>query len=128
MHAIFNGSTSPASREHHIGIPQNEDEPFAHAHPFVQSGPLSSGLLSEQDMSKDKERPRLEILLDKECIFLKGTGIDVEPARLSGHVALYLSESTSIKEITLQFRGKARLPVPSHDSYVGYSLSTFCSH
>lgn len=126
MH-VFNGSTSPASREHHLGIPQNEDESLALAHPFVQSGPLSPGLfLSEQDMSKDKERPRLEILLDKECIFLKGTGIDVEPARLSGHVALYLSESTSIKEITLQFRGKARLPVSSHESYVGYSLLTFC--
>lgn len=67
---------------------------------------------------RDKERPRLEIILDKDCIFLKGTGVDVEPARLSGHVALYLAESTSIKEITLQFRGKARLPVPTNESYV----------
>lgn len=65
---------------------------------------------------RDKERPPLEILLDKEVIYLKGTGVDVEAARLSGHVALYLSESTSIKEITLQFRGKARLPVPAHES------------
>lgn len=65
---------------------------------------------------RDKERSRLEIILDKELIFLKGTGVDVEPARLSGHVALYLSESTSIKEITLQFRGKAKLPVAGHES------------
>lgn len=118
MHITFNGSASSASREHHIAVPQNEDESSAHI-PFVQSGPLSPGLASEHDMSKDKERPRLEILPDKECIFLKGTGVDVEPARLSGHIALYLSESTSIKEITLQFRGKARLPVPTHESYVG---------
>ncbi|THU94199.1 hypothetical protein K435DRAFT_668900 [Dendrothele bispora CBS 962.96] len=67
-------------------------------------------------MGRDKERPRLEILLDKESIYLKGTGVDVEPARLSGHVALYLAESTSIKEITLQFRGKARLLAPTHES------------
>ncbi|KAK0462608.1 uncharacterized protein EV420DRAFT_1628125 [Desarmillaria tabescens] len=66
---------------------------------------------------RDKERPRLEILLDKDCIFLKGTGVDVEPARLSGH-------STSIKEITLQFRGKARLPVPTNESYVTGCHST----
>ncbi|KAJ7594523.1 hypothetical protein C8J56DRAFT_440136 [Mycena floridula] len=63
-----------------------------------------------------KERPRLEIILDKETILLRGTGVDVEPARLSGHVALFLAESTSIKEITLQFRGKARLTTSSHDS------------
>ncbi|ESK82922.1 arrestin domain-containing protein [Moniliophthora roreri MCA 2997] len=67
-------------------------------------------------LPKEKDRPRLEILLDKECIELKGTGVDVEPAWLSGHVALYLTESTSIKEITLVFRGKARLPVPNHES------------
>ncbi|KIK69112.1 hypothetical protein GYMLUDRAFT_35168 [Collybiopsis luxurians FD-317 M1] len=118
MHSIFNGSVSPAStREHHIALPRNDEDP-SFAHP--QSGPLSPvapAFAPEHDMGKDsKERPRLEIILDKECIFLKGTGPDVEPARLSGHVALCLSESTSIKEITLQFRGKARLPVPPHES------------
>jgi hypothetical protein len=69
------------------------------------------------DMSKEKERPRLEIIVDQECLYLKGTGTDVAPALLSGQVALYLAESTAIKEITLQFRGKARLPA-QHDSYV----------
>ncbi|KAH0589555.1 hypothetical protein H2248_005290 [Termitomyces sp. 'cryptogamus'] len=70
----------------------------------------------QHDMTiKDKDlKPRIEILLDspKGCIFLKGVGVDVEPTLLSGHVAIYLSEATSIKEITLQFRGKARLSVP----------------
>ncbi|KAG6891564.1 hypothetical protein C0992_003591 [Termitomyces sp. T32_za158] len=69
-------------------------------------------------MVKEKDlKPRIEIFLDspKGCIFLKGTGVDVEPTLLSGHVAIHLSEATPIKEITLQFRGKARLPVPSSD-------------
>ncbi|KAG6874509.1 hypothetical protein C0995_010419 [Termitomyces sp. Mi166 len=64
---------------------------------------------------KEKDpKLRIEILLDspKGYIFLKGVGVDVEPTLLSGHVAIYLSEATPIKEITLQFRGKARLPVP----------------
>lgn len=74
-----------------------------------------SAPISDHDM---KERPRVEILLDKDPIFLKGTGVDVEPARLSGHVALYLAESTSIKEITLQLKGKARLAVQGHDTFV----------
>ncbi|KAF9264157.1 hypothetical protein L218DRAFT_863584 [Marasmius fiardii PR-910] len=78
--------------------------------------PPPEGEMPHQHHSKEKDRPRLDILLDKESIYLKGTGVDVESARLSGHVALYLTESTSIKEITLQFRGKARLPVPSNES------------
>jgi len=65
---------------------------------------------------KEKERYHLEILLDEECLVLKGTGSDVEPARLSGHVSLYLSESVDVKEITLNLKGKARVPVPSQDS------------
>ncbi|KAF8893545.1 hypothetical protein BD779DRAFT_1609885 [Infundibulicybe gibba] len=84
---------------------------------------------SDHDMGKD--RPRLEILLDSQCLFLRGAGADTEPVRLSGHVVLSLTESTSIKEITLQFRGKAYLPVPSHDTM---TLSTapqayiICNH
>ncbi|KAJ3783537.1 hypothetical protein GGU10DRAFT_316675 [Lentinula aff. detonsa] len=117
MHSIFNGSVSPVSREQHIAIPHNEEESSPQAPFLPQPSSLSSSFSPiDHDMSKDKERSRLEILLDKECIYLKGTGVDVEPARLSGHVALYLSESTSIKEITLQFRGKARLPILSHES------------
>ncbi|KAJ7708732.1 hypothetical protein B0H17DRAFT_1191230 [Mycena rosella] len=62
------------------------------------------------------ESQRMEILLDHDYVFLRGTGVDVEPARLSGNVALYLTEPTSIRSITLQFRGKAYLPLPPQDS------------
>ncbi|KAJ7693341.1 hypothetical protein B0H17DRAFT_1279204 [Mycena rosella] len=70
-----------------------------------------------------KERPCLEVHLDNEYICMKGTGNDVEPARLTG--------TTPIKEITLQFRGKARLPPVPHDSiHLNNSASTYivCSH
>jgi hypothetical protein len=76
----------------------------------------------QSDMARDKEKPRLEIILDSERLFLKGTGVDMEPALLSGHVALYLTNPMSVKEITLQFRGKARLPVTSSEPYVPLTL------
>lgn len=70
------------------------------------------------EMHPEKSKSHLDISFHPETLYLKGTGPDVEPALLSGHVSLYLTESTSIKEITLSFRGKARLPVPSHEPYV----------
>ncbi|KAF7321893.1 Arrestin-C domain-containing protein [Mycena kentingensis (nom. inval.)] len=84
------------------------------------------------DADSMKERPWLEVHLDNEYVCLRGTGNDVEPSRLSGHVALYLAESTPIKSITLQFRGKARLPAPSSDNsmHLNNSVSTYiiCNH
>jgi len=115
MSFVFHGS-SPSPQ---IAL-GDEDVSVHHTAPSPIIPPV------EHDMGRDKERPRLEILLDKESIYLKGTGVDVEPARLSGHVALYLAESTSIKEITLQFRGKARLLAPTHDSYVFMPLTSLC--
>ncbi|KAI0373971.1 hypothetical protein BV20DRAFT_591365 [Pilatotrama ljubarskyi] len=66
------------------------------------------------DMHHDKKsdkHPHLEIHVASDVLCLRGTGVDVNPALLSGNLVLYLSEPTSIKEITLSFRGKARLPV-----------------
>ncbi|KAI0358509.1 hypothetical protein OH77DRAFT_1396669 [Trametes cingulata] len=60
---------------------------------------------------KSDKHPHLEIHVASDVLCLRGTGVDVNPALLSGNVVLYLSEPTSIKEITLSFRGKARLPV-----------------
>ncbi|KAJ6624858.1 hypothetical protein B0H10DRAFT_2212280 [Mycena sp. CBHHK59/15] len=70
---------------------------------------------SRHDHHAAKEPQRMEILLDHDYVFLRGTGADVEPARLSGNVVLYLTEPTAIKSITLQLRGKAYLPVPPTD-------------
>jgi len=68
-------------------------------------------------LSRDKEKfqPSLEIVVTNDVLCLKGPGTEVEPVLLSGNVALYLPEDTDIKDITLHFRGKARLP-PSNDS------------
>ncbi|KAJ7493370.1 hypothetical protein B0H11DRAFT_2228146 [Mycena galericulata] len=66
----------------------------------------------DESASDPRESQRMEILLDHDHVFLRGTGADVEPARLSGNVALYLNEPTTIRSITLMFRGKAFLPVP----------------
>ncbi|KAJ6476031.1 hypothetical protein C8R47DRAFT_1075854 [Mycena vitilis] len=78
----------------------------------------------------NEPRPCLEVHVDKEYLCLKGTGNDVEPARLTGHVALYLAESTPIKEITLHFRGKARLPPAPHETGHLHNSHTYiiCNH
>lgn len=68
--------------------------------------------------SHSKEKPHLDIILDAPFLTLRGTGPDVEPTTLSGHVALFLTEATSVKEITLQFRGKAKIPMPATESCV----------
>ncbi|KAJ7772729.1 hypothetical protein DFH07DRAFT_913614 [Mycena maculata] len=107
--------TRPSSPVNHPQITQDDD-------------PLVSQSRLDLDM---KERPCLVVHLDNEYLCLRGTGNDVEPARLTGHVALYLAESTPIKEITLQFRGKARLPPFTHDSiHLNSSGSTYivCNH
>ena len=64
---------------------------------------------------KDKEQPTLEVVVTNDVLCLRGPGTEVEPVLLSGNVVLYLPEDTDIKDITLHFRGKARLPL-SNDS------------
>ncbi|EIW83454.1 hypothetical protein CONPUDRAFT_81390 [Coniophora puteana RWD-64-598 SS2] len=78
--------------------------------------------------SKDKPHSNIEIAVNSDWLTLKGTGVDVEPALLSGHIALYLTESTSIKEITLQFRGKARLPTSASDTSSSGATYVVCNH
>jgi hypothetical protein len=62
-------------------------------------------------LTRDKERlqPTLEIVVMNGVLCLQGPGTGAEPALLSGNVVLCLPENTGIKDITLQFRGKAKL-------------------
>jgi hypothetical protein len=69
---------------------------------------------SGSDKGKERQRSRLDILLDSECLYLKGTGSDVTPAILSGQVVFILTESTTVKGINLHFMGKAILPKTEH--------------
>ncbi|KAI0044208.1 hypothetical protein FA95DRAFT_1583867 [Auriscalpium vulgare] len=80
---------------------------------------------------KDDKLPNLEIVLADDFLTLSGVGVDVAPALLSGHVVLNLAESTSLKNITLDFRGKARLPPPQNEAIsLNNSGLTYlvCSH
>ncbi|KAI0339921.1 hypothetical protein BDW22DRAFT_1335586 [Trametopsis cervina] len=64
----------------------------------------------------EKGHPAVEIAVTSDVLVLRGTGVDVAPALLSGNVVLHLTEPTSIKEITLSFRGKARIPPAQGDT------------
>ena len=79
----------------------------------------------QQDMARDKERPHLDVVLDNQYLILKGTGPDVDPTTLSGHVRLFLTEPTPLKEITLHFKGKAKFPVLTSDLYELYLYPLF---
>ena len=125
---LSSNPTSPAARE------TEEDYLSAALHAALQ--PLSSsnnsagpsnphhattGTLdtSDRDMAREKHEKGqsfVDIVVNQDTLVLRGTGVDVNPALLSGNVVLYLSEPTSIKEITLQFRGKARIPPSASES------------
>ena len=106
------GSSSSALQDYFSHVPQDLERPS------LPSRTHSASYLADHDSSHSKERSHLEIALDAQHLILKGTGVDVESTRLSGHVTLHLVEDTSLKEITLQFRGKGRIPAPASDSWV----------
>ncbi|TDL24486.1 hypothetical protein BD410DRAFT_785977 [Rickenella mellea] len=77
---------------------------------------------------KDKpQQSHLDICLASDPVVLRGPGVDVDPTLLWGNVVLFLTESTSVKEISLQFRGKARLP-PSYVEEGGIREYIICQH
>lgn len=78
--------------------------------------PSYTPLDSEMAREKGDKHITVDIIVNSDHLYLRGTGVDVAPALLSGNIVLYLSESTSLKQITLNFRGKARIPVPSSES------------
>ncbi|PPQ90756.1 hypothetical protein CVT25_010145 [Psilocybe cyanescens] len=96
-------------------------------HPHHSNAPSTMGAPQQ----KEKDKPHISIIPDAPYLTLKGTGPDVEPTTLSGHVVLYLTESTTLKELTLQFRGKARIPMPANESLINNSTSityVVCNH
>jgi hypothetical protein len=67
---------------------------------------------------KDDKIPSIEIIVDSDTPILRGTGAEVSPALLSGRVVLHLVEATPVKQITLHFRGKAKLPPLANEPLV----------
>lgn len=82
----------------------------------VRSRSSVGNLHQEYSMAKEKEKSHLDVVVESDTLYLKGTGQDVEPALLTGQVVLVLAGEMSLKDITLQFRGKARLPHPTSES------------
>jgi arrestin-related trafficking adapter 4/5/7 len=64
---------------------------------------------THSDRQEDKHTG-IDLVVNSDVLTLKGNGAEVTPAFLSGHIVLDLAESTTVKQITLQFRGKAKLP------------------
>ncbi|KAG9309271.1 hypothetical protein JVU11DRAFT_10755 [Chiua virens] len=125
--------SSPA-REGHITTQDHEVDHLSSAlHAALSSFVPGSSAHPDHhhDMIREKERVGIDIVVDSDCISLKGTGVDVEPALLKGHIVLHLREPTSIKEITLQFKGKAKLPASLNDSSplsASPQWYTICNH
>ena len=59
---------------------------------------------------QDDKHTGIDLVVNSDVLTLKGNGAEVTPALLSGQIVLDLAESTTVKQITLQFRGKAKLP------------------
>ena len=62
------------------------------------------------DTAMGRSHNTLDIVLPSSDIFLRGTGVDVEPSTLQGTLVLTLVEATHFKEITMQLRAKSRVP------------------
>ena len=66
----------------------------------------------------------LQIIVNSDRLLCRGVAGNLEPALLSGHVVLSLSEAANIKDISLEFVGKARIPNDSRSpcAYIVTSL------
>ena len=90
-------------------------------HNALQSIPPLTHHPDHQDSAltnRKDDKHNIEIIVDTDVLTLRGTGTEVTPALLSGQVALNLAESTPVKQITLQFRGKAKLPPVENEMWV----------
>ncbi|KAI0311004.1 hypothetical protein OF83DRAFT_1069562, partial [Amylostereum chailletii] len=69
------------------------------------------------------------IVVDHERLLLKGSGSEAESTTLSGQVVLNLTEQTSFKDISLNFRGRTVIPGLAMEEDSASDLSyTVCSH
>jgi hypothetical protein len=83
--------------------PQNMPVPFFHS--------------SSRNHTTPPVEP-LQIIVNSDRLMCRGVAGNLEPALLSGHVVLNLNEAVNIKDISLEFVGKARIPNDSRSSCV----------
>ena len=72
---------------------------------------------------QDDKHTGIDLVVDSDVLTLKGNGAEVTPALLSGNIVLDLAESTAVKQITLQFRGKAKLLPVENEPWVPFPLN-----
>jgi hypothetical protein len=70
----------------------------------------------------DDKHTGIDLVVNSDVLTLKGNGAEVTPALLSGQIVLDLAESTTVKQITLQFRGKAKLPPVENEPWVSFPI------
>lgn len=80
------------------------------AHQGAEVDLLASTLHHVLHTHQDDKHTGIDLVVNSDVLSLKGNGAEVTPALLSGQIVLDLAESTTVKQITLQFRGKAKLP------------------
>lgn len=97
---------------HHHHPPSTHDDVYSvsHSPPQQPSTILPLAPPPPRDTHATKLHTSLEIQVASDSLVLRGAGVDVEPALLTGNVVLTLSEPTSIPQVTLLFRRKARVP------------------
>ncbi|KAF8320866.1 hypothetical protein DL93DRAFT_2052560, partial [Clavulina sp. PMI_390] len=70
----------------------------------------------------------LQIILNSDRLICRGVAGNLEPARLSGHVVLTLTEATNIKDITLDLVGKAKIPTGERTNQSSINPTIFSHH
>ena len=71
----------------------------------------------------DDKHTGIDLVVNSDVLTLKGNEAEVSPALLSGQIVLDLAEPTTVKQITLQFRGKAKLPPVENEPWVSFPLN-----
>lgn len=71
----------------------------------------------------DDKHTGIDLIVNSDVLTLKGNEAEVSPALLSGQIVLDLAEPTTVKQITLQFRGKAKLPPVENEPWVSFPLN-----
>lgn len=134
VHSLFSmTSHQPAQgqTQQHAGVGAHEEHLVSALHAALNNLSTSETQHESPGYSpghaispKEKAQTSLDIQVAKDTLILRGTGVDVEPTLLSGNVVLILSEPTTIRQITLMFRGKARVPTNPTDPYVLFPWCT----
>jgi len=80
------------------------------------SAPNIAGLARAAPLPPPSSCP-LEIRLSSDTVVLRGTGTQIEPARLTGSVILHLADATAIRGVELRLLAKAKVAPPLSDGY-----------